>query len=432
MLESEEEPCLMLIVFETRFFSMFQLLQISHNEASWLAVAIFPGIVVGAVVAKCFAKSCGPRKLILSTALPMLVSWLLIGFSGDKISYFVGRFLGGIGSGISFSTVPMYIGEISEPQIRGFLSSLCPVFVVFGMLFINVLCRLFSISISALIASSIPLINFVTFFWMPESPIWLLSKEESKKAKENLIVLRGQDNGLKEFERLSALNLQSTEEKTEFLQFFKAKENKKALLIALGLRSVQQLCGSTALTFYCQTIFRENDKILSPGSATIIFFCLQAVFSVFSSFIVDIFGRRPLFLVSLSCTTLTLLVLALYTFIKSYTSIDLENISILAPVTLLINVIFLSLGVRNIPLLVMSEIFNPKFKPLALSIATIYYAFLAIIITQFFRITKDAIDLSFPLFCFTGFSLVSLVLYYFFVPETNNKTLEDIQKTLQT
>lgn len=47
--------------------------------------------------------------------------------------------LGGLGGGLSFATVPMYLGEIAEPQIRGLLSSLCPVFVVMGILLINVL-----------------------------------------------------------------------------------------------------------------------------------------------------------------------------------------------------------------------------------------------------------------------------------------------------
>lgn len=216
-----------------------------------------------------------------------------------------------------------------------------------------------------------------------------------------------------------------------FLDLFRIQVNRRALCIALGLRSVQQLCGSTAITFYCKTIFQENEGYVSANTATITYFSLQAVLVITSSFVVDIFGRRPMFIFSLAGTTITLFMAGLYLALKAHTKWNLEHNSYILMVSLLLNVAFFSLGVRNVPLLVMSEVFHPKIKPTALCFATIYYAVLAVLATKFYHVTTELVEMAFPLFSFSGLCLISLVLYCIYVPETKGKTLEDIQKMLQ-
>lgn len=95
----------------------------------------------------------------------------------------------------------MYLGEIAEPAIRGLLSSLCPVFVVLGILSINILGIYLPIDISAFVACSIPIIMFTTFIWMPESPVLLLAKNQQEDAQKSLMVLRGEVEGKIEFLR---------------------------------------------------------------------------------------------------------------------------------------------------------------------------------------------------------------------------------------
>ncbi|KAF7274162.1 hypothetical protein GWI33_013158, partial [Rhynchophorus ferrugineus] len=226
---------------------------------------------------------------------------------------------------------------------------------------------------------------------------------------------------------------QTTEKQDDVsvLDAFKVKRNRKALLIGLGLRSVQQFCGSTAIIFYCSSLFEETSTFASPSIGSIIFFSLQTIVAMFSSCVVDTVGRRPLFLVSLIGTTMTLFILGLYLFLQNCAGINLEPYSFISPVALFLNIIFFSSGVRNIPLLVISELFDSNFKPTAICIATIYYALLAILMTQFFRITKEQIDISFPFLVFGLLSLISTLLFFLYVPETKGKTLEEIQILLE-
>lgn len=422
-------PSLPILKNGTYFF------QISDEEASWLAVMIFPGIVCGAIISSFIADMLGRKKVILGASIPLFVSWVTLALGRSQVIVFIARFLGGFGGGISFATVPMYLGEISDPQIRGFLSSLCPVFVVMGILMINILGIYLPIHQAAAMACAVPLIMFCTFCWMPESPVLLMAKGQKEEAMKNLIIFRGEKDAKIEFERLSKELKESLQEymgKTEqFMTLIKEKVNRKALFIALGLRSVQQLCGSTAITFYCKTIFEETRGFVSPNTGTILYFSLQAVLAVLSSLVVDVLGRRPMFIFSLFGTVVTLFMAGAYMFLDLHSDLDLEPYSYVPMTAILLNVAFFSMGVRNVPLLVMSEVFSPRIKPAALCVATIYYATLAIVVTKFYQITNDMVEMSCPIFTFGALSFVCLVVYYFCVPETKGKTLEDIQEILR-
>ncbi|XP_050294867.1 facilitated trehalose transporter Tret1-like [Anthonomus grandis grandis] len=409
-------------------------IQVTKEESSWLAVGIFPGIVFGAILSNFLADKLGRKKIILLCALPLFISWATLAMANCFYVMFLARFLGGMGGGLSFSTVPMYLGEISEPQIRGFLSSLCPIFVVTGILLINLFGIYLPINECALWASSIPLLMFCTFFWMPESPVFLMTCGKYEQAVSNLKMLRGKEEGEKEYVRLTKDLTETMQEQKKgpstFLDLFRVPVNRRALIIALGLRSVQQFCGSTAITFYCKSIFEEFGGIISGNSGTIIYFSLQMVLTIATSLVVDKFGRRPIFIVSLLGTTITLFMISIYLVIKEHTDWDLTSASSVPILGLLLNIVFFSIGVRNVPLLVMSEIFHPKIKPLALCFGTIYYGILAIVVTKFYNLTNELVEMACPMFVFAFLCLICLVVYYFFVPETKGKTLEDIQRML--
>lgn len=93
--------------------------QITNDEASWIAVILLAGTVLGALIAGKLTDILGRKKVILMTTVPLLVGWLMIGSAESATSLYVARFISGMSSGLSFSTVPMYLGEIAEPKIRG-------------------------------------------------------------------------------------------------------------------------------------------------------------------------------------------------------------------------------------------------------------------------------------------------------------------------
>nr|QKV49891.1 trehalose transporter 1b [Colaphellus bowringi] len=405
--------------------------QITGHEASWLAVALLPGTILGAVLAGKLTGILGRRKVILLTSIPLLAGWIMIGLANNVTVLYVARFVAGISSGLSFSTVPMYLGEIAEPQIRGMLASLCPVFVVFGILLINILGNYLPIDTTAFVSCIFPVILFLTFIWMPESPSFLLQRNRTEEAKATLVTLRGEEAAKIELEILTQNLVQQTEDNKSIMwSLFLDKVNRRAATIGYGLRTIQQFCGATAITFYCKTIFEEEEDFFSANLSTILYFSLQLVIAFIAIFVVDIFGRKPLLLVSSSGCCLTLLVMSAYLYVKESTSIDTSHLSFVPLLVLFLNVGFFSIGVRNIPLLMMGEVFSPRVKPIALCFGTIYYSIMAIVSAKIFYLTKDAFGMYVPFLIFGFLTFLSIFFVVFVVPETKGLRLEDIQLKL--
>ena len=102
----------------------------------------------------------------------------------------IGRFLTGFSGGAFVMAAPAYISEIAETKFRGSLSTMMQLMVNIGILFINLNCstdwRLLT-GICIIPPASLAL----WMFWMPRSPIYLISKGKFKNAKESLQFLRG-------------------------------------------------------------------------------------------------------------------------------------------------------------------------------------------------------------------------------------------------
>lgn len=193
------------------------------------------------------------------------------------------------------------------------------------------------------------------------------------------------------------------------------------------VRGAQQFSGASAIVFYAQNIFDEAGSNISAHLAAIMYFSIQVVCTVIGAPLVDKLGRRPLLLVSGVGASLALLVEGIYFYIKSSTSIDISNFTLVPIVALILYIIIFSFGLQNVPIIIMSEIFNQDIKAVAMCFSDMYFAAAATATTKFFQITRDRYGMFLPFLCFSIFCGVSTVFIYYFVPETNGKTLEEIQ-----
>lgn len=140
--------------------------------------------------------------------------------------------------GVAFTVVPMYIGEIAEPKVRGMLGSSCSVMWIVGFLVINIIGSYLSITMTAIVSSILPVISFFTFMWMPESPYFLLMQNKTEEAKKSLRKFRKRNDVEEEIERMQS-NLKTSDSSTgRFLDLLTVKSNRKAVIIVAGLRGL--------------------------------------------------------------------------------------------------------------------------------------------------------------------------------------------------
>lgn len=67
---------------------------------------------------------------------------------------------------------------------------------------------------------------------------------------------------------------------------------RKALLIGIGLATLNQLCGYVPMSAYTANIFKESGSTLSPNASSIIVTVIQFIGSIVSTALVDRVGRK--------------------------------------------------------------------------------------------------------------------------------------------
>ncbi|KAL9238075.1 hypothetical protein vseg_012550 [Gypsophila vaccaria] len=147
------------------------------------------------------ADAVGRRPLLVLSAALYFVGSLVMLWSPNVYILLLARLLDGFAIGLAVTLVPVYISETAPPEIRGTLNTL-PQFTGSGGMFLSY-CVLFGMSLMPspswrvmLGVLAIPSVFylFLAFFYLPESPRWLVSKGRMSEAKKVLQRLRGTED----------------------------------------------------------------------------------------------------------------------------------------------------------------------------------------------------------------------------------------------
>ncbi|XP_060535040.1 facilitated trehalose transporter Tret1-like isoform X2 [Cylas formicarius] len=397
---------------------------VTNNEGSWLAMMPLLGAPLGCLSAGYLVDVVGRKPFILMTSPLYFAAWLAIAFARNFEWLCVARFAAGIGIGWIFATVPIYICEICESSIRGFLGAYIAVSYNAGILLATTVGSYLSIKNSALVSTAVPVLAFVSFVKFPESPYYYLLRKRSKMAEETLQKL----NRRHELASISTIK-DPTGVTGKLLDLFRIKHNRRASLITLLFRVVQQMGGTGSLMFYVQIIFKEVRHV-SPETYSIVLFAVQLIVTIIASCLVDRVGRRPLLICSTAGGGVCILALGVYFTVDQFSLVNVTNLYAV-PVVLLIAYTFVtSLGLQPIPMLMVAEIFPPHLRGLAVGMGDIYYCLLWGASTKTFQATMDSYGICVPFYIFCVVLFAGAICIWKYVPETKGKSLEQIDKEM--
>ncbi|XP_043269313.1 facilitated trehalose transporter Tret1-like [Venturia canescens] len=376
------------------------------------------------------AEKLGRRMTGILMTVPLCLCWLLIIFATNYSYLYVGRFFAGVGGATCFLLVPLYVSEISADSIRGQLGSFLMFANNIGVLLGYVIGAGMSFRLSAIFSLAMPLLFLAGFFFMPETPVYLVQRDRMDDAARSLLWLKNGDKAAadREFLRLQpSLNKNTVEQNKSvgLKDLFRDQGTRKGLGIICGLLCGQQLCGITVMLSYAATIFKMAGSSLSPNTAAIIIGSIQVVGSWVSTALMERAGRRPLLMVS--CAGMALCHCTIAIFCKLLDDgYDVDYFRWIPVTALSIYALSYSVGMSSAPFVVGSEIFTPDIRGLANTVAQIIMWGLAFLLVKFFPAMMNAMGVS-GCFFFLGLCcVVSFIFIFILVPETKGRTLESI------
>jgi MFS family permease len=103
----------------------------------------------------------------------------------------VGRFITGMMGGAFSLTAPAYTSEISEKEIRGTLGTFFQLMITGGILFVYGVGSATSVQVLSIICGVVPLLFGAIFWFMPETPLFYMTKGQRERAQSSLQWFRG-------------------------------------------------------------------------------------------------------------------------------------------------------------------------------------------------------------------------------------------------
>ncbi|XP_034172253.1 facilitated trehalose transporter Tret1 [Osmia lignaria lignaria] len=403
---------------------------LTEEQGSWVGSLCALGAICGAFPAGKLADKYGRKKFLLMLSAPFLISWGTIIFAASVWLLYIARFVGGIGVGATCVLGPTYISEISEVLTRGTLGALFQVFLTVGILVAFILGNYLSYNAFNIICTIIIVIFLGTFYWMPESPVWLVGQKRRQDANVALAVLRGDayDPGQELNEMQSAADA-STGKQPSILDMMKSPVSRKAMLASFGMMFFQQASGINAVIFYTMMIFKASGSSLAPEVASIIVAFVQFIMSVVAAAIVDRAGRKPLLMISSGVMSASLIALGYY-FRQKDSGSDVSSLGWLPLTSLIVFMVAFSIGLGPVPWMLTGELFPTETKGVASSAAVMLNWFMVFLVTKTFPSMNEELGTDKTFWIFAGIMASATAFTYFLVPETKGKTYQEVHKLL--
>ena len=404
--------------------------ELSPMLTGWAASSAIWGCVFGALFSGALSDKYGRKKVLLLSGLLFTLSALGSAVPDNLTQFVMARFIGGLGVGSASMLSPLYISEIAPAKIRGMLVTLYQLAIVFGIniiyivnyLIANTHDQVWNVQLGwryMLGSEGIPaILFFILLFFVPESPRWLVKENRSDEALKILNKI----NGPEETHRiLKEIKEAVNEEKGSFLDLFKPGI-RKAMVVGSVLALFSQVTGINAIIYYAPEIFKQvGFGSESALFQTMIIGFVNMLFTFVAIRLIDYWGRRTLLIWGVSGMVSCLLGMGMFFYFEIT----------IGPLLLLFILGFIasfasSLG--PIPWVLISEIFPTKTRGTAMSFSIVILWLGVVLITQFFPVLLSLFGGAFTFWIFMINALILLIFTLIFIPETKQKTLEEIQE----
>lgn len=328
------------------------------------------------------------------------------------------------------SVALILIGEIVSPEHRGLYVGMHQTCSYIGHLFEAVIAVIFSsYRILAYATTLLSTTYFVVFWWLEESPNYLISKSRDSEALQTLRHIRPNysDEQLQQEFNTMKESIQAENElkkQFNFIRFLYSPMNRNCLLLVISLNFFSSFIGSAPITSYITLILPKNQYVgrkFYPLIAVI----LKLLAALSASFLLDKWLRKSLYI----SVTAVVFLLHVLNGISSYMNGRWWDIIFVVGNYgfLLIWASFL----EPVNDLVKSEILPQNIKGFGSSLCVMSVAASKAISYTLFGIISTNFGAHWNYWLFAANSLITAAIVHFALPEGRGKSLADIQTAMR-
>jgi SP family arabinose:H+ symporter-like MFS transporter len=359
--------------------------QFSLNDVTkgWYVGCALAGSIAGVLIAGTLSDRFGRKIVLILSAVLFSVSGIGCMIAADEVQLVIARILGGVGIGVASVISPLYIAEISMPDIRGRLVAMYQLAITVG--FLGAYLANFGLlrHSESLISSGITgglrgkifgtevwrgmlgmealpaIFFFAVLFFIPESPRW----RKENKASEILKRIYSNEEAMRQIENIR--NLIASETRTDWRMLLQPGF-RMALFIGVALAMLGQLMGVNAVLYYGPSIFKESG--LSSGDSLfyqVLVGLVNMLTTILALAIIDKVGRKKLVYWGVSGMIVALVLIGFY--FAYGTGLAISHIFLL--IFFLFYIFCCAISICAVIFVLLSEMYPVRVRGAAMSLA---------------------------------------------------------------
>lgn len=432
------------------------------------------GGLIGAIVGGLLGELLGRKRAILMDNVLIAIGLMLISFGPNLPCLLVGRGLLGYSTASACVNVPVYTSEACQPEVRG-KAGLFTVLLYalgFGMMHVNGILLFWKYAVCAVAVYPAACVVLLIVF-CPESPGWLISQGRHEAGRDALMKLRGGDVKVvdKEIQRIMRNIVERLKQERGDADAGGAPDGKTCrkddqdgghhleqqqkpgqrqtssfwrcllslfmdptflrpfvvlcVLVSLGC----EMMGLSAIAFYMLPILNEAKCPINPNYVAVGLCCYRPCVALLTGPIVERIPRRALFFVMGSIMVLGDLIIGTFVYLTRDGETLASNpwMSWMPLAGILLAYTGYAGGMGFILFLIQGELLPSHGRSVGSGLMGFFDYLAMFLAVKTFPNLKEVIGIHGCFWVYACVGVFVIVFAYFCLPETKDKTLEDIE-----
>ncbi|WKY16640.1 hypothetical protein Q1695_001354 [Nippostrongylus brasiliensis] len=405
---------------------------------SLIVAILFLGALAGSFSIRLIADKIGRKQgLYVSIVIGLISAGLSIGskFIPSAIMYAVSRVTMGYSVSLSLGLAALFLSESSPKECRGAIGMITGTCVQLGTVIGSIIAMpqifgTYDLWMYIYVSEIVMMLMFAVFLpFLPETPGFLVQRGVFEGAKKSLMFYYKCDDEAAERHMFGI-----KEEQKRFTKKYTMSDVMKdgalrhKTFIGMVVTFAMSFSGVSVINAYAVEILISTGlSTLEASLANVGIAMVSVIAIVISSMVVDKFGRRPLLLFAfIGCLVCNLFIFAL---MLTYDMYGYHALGFILIFVICVFIVFFAIGPGPLCYFITAELVGQAARSGAQSWASVVQMLSRFIIVTIFLPMKDSIGESWSyLILFVAPVIASIIFLYFYLPETKNKTANEVDE----